>query len=81
MGKRLIQQRRGRTKSKYNAPSHRFRGEVKYSQDNKKQGGIVQDIIHDPGRNAPLASVMLDDNQKILILVLSKVLLELRGGI
>jgi len=68
MGKRLIQQRRGRTQSKFNAPSHRFRGEIKYSKDTNKHQGIVEDIVHDPGRTAPLASVKLDDNKKILVL-------------
>lgn len=68
MGKRLIQQRRGRTKSKFNAPSHRYKGEIKYAQDTGKNLGIVQDILHDPGRTAPLASVRLNDNRKILIL-------------
>ena len=68
MGKRLIQQRRGRRKSKYNAPSHRFKGKIKYIQSNEKNEGIVQDILHDPGRTAPLVSVKLSDNKKILIL-------------
>lgn len=68
MGKRLIQQRRGRTKSKFNVPSHRYKGEIKYAQDTGKNLGIVQDILHDPGRTAPLASVRLNDNRKILIL-------------
>ena len=68
MGKRLIQQRRGRTQSKFNAPSHRFKGKIKYARNNENKEGIVQDIIHDPGRTAPLASVMLSDNKKILVL-------------
>ena len=68
MGKRLIQQRRGRTKGKFNAPSHRFRGEVKYLQNREKQEGTIEDIIHDPGRTAPLASVRLENNKKILTL-------------
>lgn len=68
MGKRLIQQRRGRRKSKYNAPSHRFKGKIKYIQGNEKNEGIVQNILHDPGRTAPLISVKLSDNKKILIL-------------
>ena len=68
MGKRLIQQRRGRTKSKFNTPSHRFKGKIKYLQSNENNEGIVQDIHHDPGRTAPLASVILNDNKKILIL-------------
>ena len=68
MGKRLIQQRRGRTQGKFNSPSHRFRGRVKYVQDRGKREGVVEDIIHDSGRTAPLASVRLEDNKKILTL-------------
>jgi len=68
MGKRLIQQRRGRIKSKFNAPSHRFRGEIKYSQKSNEIEGIVIDILHDPGRTAPIANVRLNDNKNILIL-------------
>jgi len=66
MGKRLIQQRRGRVRGRYNAPSHRFRGEVKYIQDRGVHEGFVEDIMHDPGRSAPVASVKLDNSQKIL---------------
>ena len=66
MGKRLIQQRRGRNKGHFKVPSHRFRGEVKYIKDRNNHQGIVEDIIHDPGRTAPLASVRLEDNSKIL---------------
>jgi large subunit ribosomal protein L2 len=68
MGKRLIQQRRGRTQSKFNAPSHRFKGKVKYLQGNERYEGIVVDIIHDTGRTAPLANIMLKDKKKILII-------------
>jgi len=66
MGKRLIQQRRGRSQGKFNAPSHRFRGRVKYIQDRTEHEGIVEDILHDPGRTAPLAIVRLDNGKKIL---------------
>lgn len=68
MGKRLIQQRRGRNRGHFRTPSHRFRGEVKYMNDVKKREGIVEDIIHDPGRTAPLACIRLEDNSKILII-------------
>jgi large subunit ribosomal protein L2 len=66
MGKKLIQQRRGRVHGRYGVPSHRFRGEVKYIQDRGAHEGVVEDIIHDPGRSAPLASVKLENNKKIL---------------
>jgi large subunit ribosomal protein L2 len=68
MGKRLIQQRRGRRKSKFNSPSHRFKGDVKYIQESKENEGIVEDIIHDSGRTAPLASIKFSDNTKTLVL-------------
>ena len=69
MGKRLIQQRRGRAKGRrFQAPSHNFRGKIKYIQDNSKHIGIVEDIIHDPGHTAPLAIIRLDNNKKTLVL-------------
>jgi large subunit ribosomal protein L2 len=63
MGKRLIQQRRGRAKTKFNAPSHRYKGKVKYSKKVKEFDGIVNDIIHDPGRTAPLAVVRTKEKE------------------
>jgi len=67
MGKRLIQQRRGRTKGKFNSPSHRFKGGVKYAYDNSKIGGVVDDILHDSGRTAPLARVKSDSGKTLII--------------
>jgi large subunit ribosomal protein L2 len=67
MGKRLIQQRRGRVKGRYNVPSHRYKGKIKYI-NNATQVGVVKDIVHDPGRTAPLAFVRLKDNTNTLIL-------------
>jgi large subunit ribosomal protein L2 len=66
MGKRLIQQRRGRINTKFNAPSHRFRGEIKYKQSLLKNEGIVIDIIHDPGRSAPIAIIKMKNKEKII---------------
>jgi large subunit ribosomal protein L2 len=68
MGKRLIQQRRGRVNGRFQVPSHRYRGDIKYDRELKKREGIVEDIIHDPGRTTPLASVKLEDGSKTLIL-------------
>ncbi len=59
MGKRLIQQRRGRFNGRYTIPSHRFREDIKYLPTMKEDEGVVEDIIHDPGRTAPLISVRL----------------------
>src|SRR3989344_8068779 len=55
MGKRIISQRRGRGSSRYRSPSFRFKGAVSYPK-NAGQGQIV-DIIHDPGRTAPIMQV------------------------
>ena len=68
MGKRLIQQRRGRNNTKFNAPSHRYKGKIKYSQNLKNDEGIIVDLIHDSGRTAPLAKVRLKDKSNILTL-------------
>ena len=67
MGKNLIQQRRGRRKGRYNVPSHKNRGEIKYSNE-KEFKGIVEEILHDPGRTSPLAKIRLENNKKMLIL-------------
>ena len=75
MGKRLIQQRRGRDRTKFNAPSHRFKGEIKYFYDEKgKQEGIVEDIIHDSGRSAPLAEIRFKDKSKTLIIAPERIM-------
>jgi len=67
MGKNLIQQRRGRTKGRYSAPSHRFRGDIKYSSKEDAKG-IVEEIIHDPGRTVPVTRIKLENEKKMLIL-------------
>ena len=55
MGKKLIQQRRGKGSPTYRAPSHNYKAEVKhYSLDTK---GIVVDLIHCPAHSAPLIEV------------------------
>lgn len=73
MGKRLIIQRRGRGTPTYKSASHRFKGRIKYrSYDEQETGGSLKgqvvDIIHDPGRSAPLALVKFENGEKNLIL-------------
>jgi large subunit ribosomal protein L2 len=68
MGKKLIQQRRGRVRGRYNAPSHRFKGDVKYIKDTNKIEGIVKEILHDPGRSAPLVNIKFEKNKELLFL-------------
>ena len=70
MGKRLIIQRRGRGTPTYRSSSHRFRGKVSYRSYDayEKDGsikGLVTDIIHDPGRSAPVAVVKFENGEEI----------------
>lgn len=73
MGKRLIVQRRGKGTSVYRAPSHRYRGEVTHRRydEKEKEGkilGRVVDILHDPGRSAPVAKVIFENKEERLVL-------------
>lgn len=57
---------------RYRSPSHRFVGKVSYrSYDDVESGGkvtgYVLDIIHDPGRSAPLAVVQYETGETIII--------------
>ena len=67
MGKRLITQRRGGGNPRYRSPSHRFKGAVKYPHELDIRGQVV-DLIHDPGRSAPLAVILLEDFKEINII-------------
>jgi large subunit ribosomal protein L2 len=55
MGKRLIQQRRGRGTKTYTSPSFRFKGAAKHAA--LETGGVVVDIIHCAGHSAPLMKI------------------------
>jgi large subunit ribosomal protein L2 len=67
MGKRLITQRRGKGRPRYLSPSHRFKGKIEYKNINsaKSIGGQVLEIIHDPGRTAPIARILLENFTEI----------------
>ncbi|HIJ12014.1 TPA: 50S ribosomal protein L2 [Candidatus Woesearchaeota archaeon] len=64
MGKRIIQQRRGRGTSTYRSPSHRFKGEVKH-YDLETNGKVV-DVIHCSGHTAPLMKVAFMTGDSVL---------------
>ena len=58
MGKRILAQRKGRGVLGFRSPSHRHIGEVKYrsfKKDEKLLKFKVLDLIHSPGRGAPVA--------------------------
>ena len=67
MGKRLIQQRRGRNQGRYNVPSHQNRGDIAYLSD-KEIAGVITEILHDPGHTSPVARVQFENNKTTLVL-------------
>lgn len=69
MGKRIIQQRRGRGTSTYRAHSFRFEGKTSYNTYNKdaEMKGTIKDIVHSKGHSAPLLKVRYEDGKEALI--------------
>lgn len=53
MGKRLIQQRRGRGTNTYRTPSHRYLGPIHHAASN----GIVTNLLHCPAHSAPMMEI------------------------
>ncbi|MCK4845188.1 MAG: 50S ribosomal protein L2, partial [Candidatus Heimdallarchaeota archaeon] len=73
MGKKILVQRRGRGTSQFRAASHKKKGSVKYRKISKIEysgiiTGIVKDLVHDPGRGAPIAEILFEDGLKKIIL-------------
>jgi large subunit ribosomal protein L2 len=58
MGKRIIQQRRGKGSPTYKARKRNYKVKISYGKGNK---GVIKDIFRDPGRTAPVASVEYED--------------------
>ncbi len=67
MGKRLIQQRRGRGTPRYVSPTHRYRGFIQYPKKDEVKVGKVIDIVDDPMRLYPLMLVDFDGEKRYLI--------------
>jgi len=69
MGKRIIQQRRGRGTSTYRAHSFRFEGKTSYNTYNKdaEMKGTILDIVHSKGHSAPLLKVRYENGKEALI--------------
>jgi large subunit ribosomal protein L2 len=65
MGKRLLVQRRGRGSPTFRAPTHIRKGNAAHPpiRDNLLKG-VITDLIHDPGRGAPLAKIRYEDNSE-----------------
>ena len=71
MGHRIISQNRGAGGPRYRAPSHRYRADIKHLKrdQNETVKGIVQDIMRDPARTAPVGLVALTSGEMRYILV------------
>jgi len=61
MGKRLITQRRGKASPVHMSPGHRHLGPAKHPKVPSETTGTVVDIVHAPGRSAPVAEVKVAD--------------------
>ena len=60
MGKRPIVRRRG-VSPRFEAPSHRRTGDVRYADyGGDTKYGVVTELLHDPGRGVPIANIRLD---------------------
>ena len=62
MGRTIRSQRKGRPNSVYRAHNFKKVGEARYRKIDyaERKGyirGVVREIVHDPGRGAPLAKV------------------------
>lgn len=72
VGKRLTTQKRGHGGLTFQANSHRYLARVRYRKLEEKQEileGRVIDLLHDPGRNTPVAQVAFADGVKDYVLV------------
>ncbi|MEM2108986.1 MAG: 50S ribosomal protein L2 [Candidatus Odinarchaeota archaeon] len=74
MGKRILVQRKGRGGRQFRALSNHSRGAVKYAYLQKTEPetvikGVITDIIHDPGRGAPVAYAKLETGGECLMLI------------
>lgn len=69
MGKRLIQQARGKGSPTYKSPSFNFKGEIKhYKLTKKPANGKVEDLIHCAGHSSPLMIVNYEaSNQTVTV--------------
>ncbi|MFX1493285.1 MAG: 50S ribosomal protein L2 [Promethearchaeota archaeon] len=69
MGKRILAQRKGHGNLWAQSPSHRHVGQVKYRPFKEKEKLFkfkVIELIHSPGRGAPVAKIQYEDGIKSL---------------
>ncbi|MEA3514305.1 MAG: 50S ribosomal protein L2 [Nanoarchaeota archaeon] len=71
MGKRLIQQARGKGSSTYRAPSFRYKGSAShksYTDPEKEVKGVIIDFVKCSGHTTPLACIEYEDGELNLML-------------
>jgi len=68
MGKRLITQRRGKASPVHQSPGHRHLGPAKHPKVPSETTGTVTDIVHAPGRSAPMAVVEFKDGTSVNVI-------------
>ncbi len=69
MGKRLIQQARGKGGPTYRSPSFRYKGKACHNKHTPELvEGTVMDLIHCQGHSAPLAQVKFNNGDVCLII-------------
>jgi len=66
MGKRLITQRRGRGFGRYRSPRHLRFTDARHPRV-KTGSGTISELVHEPGRIAPLARVDLGTSEHFMI--------------
>jgi len=67
MGKRILVQRRGRGGSQFRSPSWLRYGAVRYLPPSDGLiNGVVREILHIPGLDAPVARIILEDGEEFL---------------
>jgi len=66
MGKRIIQQRRGRG-GRYKTPSFKYKGVAKHLPDTV-ESAVVKELVHCRGHSAPLMKVKTENNQEYLMI-------------
>ena len=59
MGKRIIPRRRGRG-HRWKAPDNRFKGDARHPRSKSSNGKVIE-LMHDPGRTAPIAKISDQD--------------------
>lgn len=73
MGKRIRVQRRGRGGSTYRASTHKRVAPAQYPALSPKDmfetqlNGVVQSLVHDPGRGAPLSQIKFENGMECYI--------------